>query len=123
MTRQDKKGPALALRFLRFFVGLTFGVLIPLVILGAGAYGAYTLMRTAPQSERTNGKRGESTARLVEAMEVQAEDQQIVVEAMGLVTPARRVELQPLVDGEIVNSPSDAQGERPSSDAIVIRVR
>ncbi len=103
MTRQDKKGSALAVRFIRFLVGLTFGVLIPLVILGAGAYGAYTLMRTAPQAERTNGKRGESTARLVEAIEVQAEDQQIVVEAMGLVTPARRVELQPLVDGEIVD--------------------
>jgi exopolysaccharide biosynthesis protein len=28
-----------------------------------------------------------------------------------------------LVEGRIMNSPSDAQGERPSSDAIVIRVR
>ena len=28
-----------------------------------------------------------------------------------------------VVNGEVVNSPSDAQGERASSDAIILRIR
>jgi len=102
MNRKDETRPALPVRLLRFAVGLSFGVLIPAAILAAGAYGAYYLMKTAPQAERTTGARGESTARLVEAVQLPAERQQIVVEAMGLVTPSRSVSLQPRVDGEIV---------------------
>lgn len=86
----------------RFLAGLLFGVVIPVAILGAGGYGAYYLLETAPQAQREEGSNGEIPAQLVEATQLTAVNEQIVVEAMGLVSAARTVSLQPQVEGEIV---------------------
>lgn len=87
----------------RFVAGLAFGVILPLGILGAGAYGVKYLMDTAPTASRDNGVKEEPQARLVKAVRLESSRQQIVVETMGLVTPARRLQLQPQVDGKIVD--------------------
>ncbi len=85
----------------RFLFGLVFGVLVPLALLAAGAWGAMTLIRTAPQAERNSGGRGEAQARLVETRALEKADVQVLVEVMGLVQPARRAAVQPRVSGEI----------------------
>lgn len=106
MSEQTK--PSLGTRLLRFIMGLLFGVLIPGALLGAGIYGAIYLMETAPQAQRQSGP-GEEVGRLIETLQIRAADHEIVVETMGLVTPARRVSIRPRVEGEIVSIHPDLE--------------
>lgn len=83
-------------------LGLLLGLLLPLLILIVGAYGAVRLMQTSPRAERGNGPEREPMARLVEVAPIQSGAEQVTVEVMGTVVPARSVDLQPQVDGRVV---------------------
>jgi RND family efflux transporter MFP subunit len=109
MSKQGQSSAGIGLRVLRFTVGLIFGILIPAAIVAAGGYGAYYLIKTSPQAERKNGAKNDTAARLVEAMRVEAGKQQIVIDTMGLVTPARAIDLQPRVEGELVEVHPDLE--------------
>ncbi len=75
------------------------GVVLPIAVIAAAAYGAYELLRTAPKAERRPAKR---VATAVEIRNVHAAQEQIHITAMGTVIPAREVTLQPLVSGELI---------------------
>ncbi len=102
--QQQKPKDTLGRKALRIGIGLVFGVILPLAVLGGGAYLAYTLMQTAPQAERSKGGAGRAEqARLVEILKLQTSDEQVTVEAMGTVRPARIVSVQPRVGGAITS--------------------
>lgn len=71
----------------------------PLVVLAAGAGAAAYLMRTGPSAER---RPAVVQARLVEVESVAWAARTALVEAVGVVVPARRVELRPEVSGTVV---------------------
>jgi RND family efflux transporter MFP subunit len=88
---------------------ILFGVVLPIVIIAGGFLGARQLMETAPRAKRGGGSGGEASARLVEVIPLEQADQQVLVEAMGLVQPARRVMIQPRVSGEIIWQSDDLE--------------
>lgn len=73
--------------------------ILPILILVVGGLVAFVLMETGPQAQRKARPRN---ARLVEVQTIQKAHKPIVVEAMGTVVPARRVDVRPQVSGEIV---------------------
>lgn len=87
---------------LRFLIVIVFGVILPIAIVSGGVYGFRYLMKTSPKAERNQNARREQQARLVEAMPLVRGEHQVLVEAMGKVTAARRVGLQSQVGGGIV---------------------
>jgi RND family efflux transporter MFP subunit len=62
---------------------------------------AIWLVRTSPRAGRRRRKK--KRARLVEVTSVQPAAHQVVVHAMGTVTPARRVTIHPQVQGKVVS--------------------
>jgi len=73
--------------------------ILPLVILIVGGVAAFVLMETGPQAERKPRPRN---ARLVEVQTIRKANKPIMVEAMGTVVPALKVDVKPQVSGEIV---------------------
>lgn len=74
-------------------------IVVPLVILAAGFAAAWALLESRPQAVR---KPKERQARLVETVTAVRAAHETVVEAMGTVLPARRIELRPQVAGEVI---------------------
>ena len=73
-------------------------VILPLVIVAAGILFAYYLIENTPKSKRQPPAR---QARLVEVVKLKRGDFTVEVKAMGLVIPARDVDLKPQVSGKI----------------------
>jgi RND family efflux transporter MFP subunit len=73
---------------------------ICLAIIAAGALGAYTLIRTAPKSQKRPPRQ---LAPLVSIQQVYPDTRQVVIEAMGSVVPERDLTLKSRVAGEIVH--------------------
>lgn len=71
---------------------------LPLLVLAAGALIALGLIRSAPQAQRAQPVR---LARLVEVQAVARQSERVRIQAMGTVKPARVVQLQPRVAGQI----------------------
>ena len=76
---------------------LVKGVL-PIAILAGSAVAAVNLMETAPKATRQAPER---LARLVDVTTVQSGTDAVVVEAMGTVRAARKINLQPRVGGQV----------------------
>lgn len=74
-------------------------VALPLVLLGAGAFAMVALIQARPKAAK---KPAEVIAPLVEVLEVAPTRADVVVEAMGVVGPARVMVLQPQVSGVVV---------------------
>lgn len=77
---------------------------LPLLIVVLGVVVVWVLMETGPQAQRKARPRN---ARLVDVQRIQKADKPIVVEAMGTVVPAKRVDVRPRVSGEIVGIGED----------------
>jgi RND family efflux transporter MFP subunit len=75
-------------------------VLLPLAVLFAGGKATLHLVETAPKAER----RSSSTrnARLVEVRPAIVSSESTLVQANGTVKPARMIQLQPRVSGEVI---------------------
>ena len=76
---------------------LVKGVL-PIAILAGSAVAAVNLMETAPKATRQAPER---LARLVDITTVQSGTDAVIVEAMGTVRAARKINLQPRVGGQV----------------------
>jgi RND family efflux transporter MFP subunit len=76
-----------------------FMVVLCLVILAAGALGAFALVRTAPKSQK---RPPQQLAPLVNVRQVYPDTRQVVIQAMGSVVPERDLTLKSRVAGEIV---------------------
>jgi len=74
-------------------------ILLPLAILLAAGMAATWLMKTAPQAKP---RPTIPNATLVEVMPVTYSSQPVVVHAMGIVSPAREIELKSRVSGEVI---------------------
>lgn len=83
----------------RRWLVLTVRILLPLGVLSGGIWAAWVLLRNPPTAEA--GEERPRQARLVQVETVKPGDHEIVIEAMGVVTPARNVELRPRVTGEV----------------------
>ncbi|MCF7955645.1 MAG: efflux RND transporter periplasmic adaptor subunit [Phycisphaerae bacterium] len=79
-------------------MGLTVRYILPAVIVIAGLLISTGLMKTKPKSVR---RPPEKQARLVETVLIQPKDVTITVDGMGVVVPARQVNLTPQVSGKI----------------------
>ena len=74
-------------------------LLIPIVVLICGALLAGVLFQTGPKAKRKPLVR---LARLVQIQEVHFSNQPVLIQAMGNVQPARKIDLQPRVSGEVI---------------------
>ena len=72
---------------------------LPVLVLCIGALIASVLVKTAPKARRKPPVRN---ARLVEVLPVQISSERVTIYAMGTVRPAREINLQPRVSGQIV---------------------
>lgn len=73
--------------------------LISLVILLAGAGFSWLIFSTEPEAQREGATR--KSAMLVDVTPVQVGDYSPIIEAMGTVVPAKEIELQARVSGEV----------------------
>jgi len=80
------------------------GVLLPLAVLGGGAWLIIRIYHSGPTPKQRPRRRRPT---LVRVEPLTASRQRVIVHAMGTVTPARRIVLQPRVSGEITDA-SDA---------------
>ena len=96
------------------------GPLVVLAVLGiAGGVSAYWLTNR-PQATR---QRPQRQAIFVEIQRVELQEQNVVIEAMGTVVPARSIELASRVRGEIVQvSPRFIPGGRFDADELMVKV-
>ncbi len=95
---EDEKKPPPGTTTKQKPLGRIFRTLIVSLILSAGAFTAYSLLKTGPTAKRTPAVR---RARLVETIPVLFSTHQITIEGMGTVQPAREIDLFPQVSGEI----------------------
>jgi RND family efflux transporter MFP subunit len=95
-------------------------VILPILVLAAGAAAAVTLIRTRPRAARTPPR---AAATLVEVITASKGSEQVVVEAMGTVVPAKAVVVQPQVTGRIVEqSPKLLPGGLFKKDEVIARI-
>ena len=74
--------------------------LLPVIVVCLGVFLALALIRSAPKAElRPPNKQ----PRLVETSVIEFSAQQVMVEAMGTVIPARQIEIKPRVNGLIAS--------------------
>lgn len=73
--------------------------LLPLIVLGAGVFGAWWLVANRPRAQRAGVEPIPPLARVVEA---RRSTEPVTIAAMGTVVAAKRVVLQPEVSGRIV---------------------
>ena len=83
----------------RIFGGIV-RTLLPLVVIGAGAFGAWYFVKTKPKASQRPPQR---MASLVEVRDIYPSTEQVQIEAMGTVLAAREVELKPRVQGEVIH--------------------
>jgi RND family efflux transporter MFP subunit len=74
--------------------------LLPLIILAAGGAGAVLLDHTGPRPQK---KAPNPIVALVEVVPLQRGTDQVVIEAMGTVVPAREMTLKSQVSGEVIH--------------------
>ena len=95
-------------------------IVLPLIFLVAGAFAARTLATNRPAPPKK--ERTERPA-LVRVVAVDGAPQRAVVEALGTVTPDRRVVVQPEVAGRVVEiHPDLAPGARLAAGEVLVRV-
>lgn len=95
-------------------------IIIPLLIVGLGAFAAQRVAQMAPAAER---KPVEKAVPLVELQALNPQRQTAVIEATGLVTPAQQIALMPQVTGEVVYiSPSMVPGGRVKKGELLVRI-
>ncbi len=82
------------------WVRAAFGVLLPVLVIGAGIIVAVIFYKTRPEVKR---KKPRKTTTLVRLMSARRSNEQVVLRTMGLVIPSKRIILQPRVSGEIVS--------------------
>lgn len=74
-------------------------IVVPVVILIAGAAGAFFLKQTGPRPQK---KAPDPIVALVDAVTLERSREQVVVQAMGTVLPAREMTLKSRVSGEVI---------------------
>lgn len=77
---------------------ILFGFVLPLAVLTIAIYFGYKIVNSSPKADRKPRPR---VAKLVETIQASPARTAIVVDAMGLVVPAREVRLTPQVSGHI----------------------
>lgn len=101
-------------------VRLALRVLLPLIVVAAGAAGAAALVATKPKPKR---RKPPKAVTLVEVSRVTRGTERIAVRAMGTVTPAREITLQPQVAGRLISvSPSLMPGGRFQAGETVVQI-
>ena len=96
--------------FLRRLGGVLLSVVVILAVLAGGAAAAYYLMKTGPKAKRHRPPR---QALLVDVEVVASTKERARVQAMGIVGPAKVIDLQPRVSGEVIEvSPECVPGGR-----------
>jgi len=95
-------------------------VLVPLLVLGVGAVIAFYLMSTRPSAER---RVTQPQARLVEIETASWVTREAKVETVGVVVPARRVELRVAVSGDVVEIAAQLEpGGRFRAGDVLLRI-
>ncbi len=91
-----------------------------LIILGAGAFTAFTLLKTGPTAKRAPAVR---RAKLVEVTPIHFSNHRVIVKGMGTVLPAQETDLYPRVSGAIqwVN-PSFMPGGRFTTNEKILQI-
>lgn len=97
-----------------------FKLLLPLLIVAAGAFIALTLVRTRPQAARVAPV---AVPALVEVLEVRPTTERAVVDGMGTVLAAQQVSIFPEVAGRVVyQNPKLVPGGRFEAGELLIRL-
>jgi len=101
-SRVKAEGPARngSGRITKILLRILFGVLLPIAVLFAGGAATLHLVETAPKAERRSSS--SRNARLVEVKTALVSRESTLVHANGTVKPARMIQLQPRVSGEII---------------------
>jgi len=100
--------------------GRLWTVVLPVLVLAAGALLALALVKTAPKAAARPPQR---VARLVETLAVRLEAQPTIVHAFGTVQPAREVVLYPRVAGEVIEiNPGLIPGGRFNEGEVLVRI-
>ena len=95
-------------------------ILLPLVVVAFGAAGAAALVATKPKPKR---RKPPKNITLVRVQPVRRSAHRVVVRAMGTVTPAREITLQPQVGGRVVNiSPELMPGGRFATGHTIVQI-
>lgn len=95
-------------------------IMLPLVILIAGALGAYFLKQTGPKPQK---KPPSPIVALVQVASLERSREQVVVQAMGTVIPAREMTLKSRVSGEVLHlHPDFAEGGLLKAGDEVLRI-
>ena len=104
----------------RTFTRIVLLILIPLMILGAGAAVTAFLIKTRAKAKKNDPERA---IPLVEVIPAELTSHQVIVAAMGTVLPAKQVIIQPQVSGQVIeHSPNLVPGGRFSTGDIVSRI-
>ncbi|MDM8524462.1 efflux RND transporter periplasmic adaptor subunit [Desulfococcaceae bacterium HSG8] len=97
-----------------------FKLLVIILILASGVFIAKMLIKTKPPAERKPISVGSP---LVETITATRDHEQVKIEAMGTVIPAREVTLQPRVSGYVVEVSSDLiPGGRLRAGDVLLRI-
>ncbi len=94
-------------------------VLLPLIVVTLGAYGAYLIFKSGPKAKRRQPVR---KAELVHVQTVQRTSPKVNIQAMGTVMPARQVTLNSQVSGRVVAlSPEFVIGGHFQADEMMLK--
>ncbi len=94
--------------------------LIPMLIIGAAAYGAYTMLLSPPKTKK---HKAEAPVPVVSVTNLEPIDVSVKVTAFGPVIPARRVVLQPEVGGRVLKQhPQLIPGGRISEGEVILEI-
>ena len=105
----------------RSALSVVIGVLLPLVVLGGGAWGTWYLVETGPKAQPKKG--GGRNARLVEVEVACRSDVNTTIKAMGTVKPALQIDLQPRVAGEVIEVSEDwVPGRLYAEGELILRI-
>ena len=95
-------------------------VVLPLLVLAAGMVGMLALVKTKPVPHKQPRK---DLGTLVQAVEVSARRQPLVLQAQGSVMPARQVSVQPEVSGRVTwKNKSLVPGGRFKQGEVLLRI-
>ncbi len=95
-------------------------LLLPPLLILAAMIGAVMLVKTAPRAERQPPPPMKSLVRVIQP---QAGNQPVIVRAMGVVIPAREIDLEPLVGGEVIwVHPEFKEGARFDAGEVLVRI-
>lgn len=93
---------------------------LPLVLIIVGIMGAVRLIETAPQAQR---RPPENSATLVQVRTIGRVSMNAMVQAQGTVMPSQEVQLQPRVNGEIVElNPKFVPGGRFKAGEFILQI-